>query len=368
MTLSHFSDNVTDAQDSYRQLLEESIISHLGFCALRGWTPADLRHEFSADIDPLLFHALPEIAYSCSDEMYTLWVNGTRAAETSHLPVMTLEKILTELPKLSTLPDWAMLAELHALDNQDTSPMTPAQAKAHHRITALLKKAESTNFEEEAEALILKAETLRQQYRIESLLINSYDQDVQARSSTIRASRVYLEAPWIRHQYKLLNAIARVHSSEALLITKSGICTLFGEQDDVAHIIDLFNSLNRQRAHFMKTSAGARIAQLNGETSSYRRSFMISYASQISRLLISAKEDAFNELVGQAPLAHSAIVPVLENRSVRSKEALKETFPNMRTMTFKSTNRRGTIDGFNAANESHLGGESASLEDSTFMF
>ena len=74
-----------------------------------------------------------------------------------------------------------MLAELHALDNQDTSPMTPAQAKAHHRITALLKKAESTNFEEEAEALILKAETLRQQYRIESLLINSYDQDVQAR-------------------------------------------------------------------------------------------------------------------------------------------------------------------------------------------
>lgn len=261
-----------------------------------------------------------------------------------------------------------MLAELHALDNQDTSPMTPAQAKAHHRITALLKKAESTNFEEEAEALILKAETLRQQYRIESLLINSYDQDVQARSSTIRASRVYLEAPWIRHQYKLLNAIARVHSSEALLITKSGICTLFGEQDDVAHIIDLFNSLNRQRAHFMKTSAGARIAQLNGETSSYRRSFMISYASQISRLLISAKEDAFNELAGQAPLAHSAIVPVLENRSVRSKEALKETFPNMRTMTFKSTNRRGIIDGFNAANESHLGGESASLEDSTFMF
>ncbi|ANR63080.1 MULTISPECIES: hypothetical protein [Corynebacterium] len=118
----------------------------------------------------------------------------------------------------------------------------------------------------------------------------------------------------------------------------------------------------------MKTSAGARIAQLNGETSSYRRSFMISYASQISRLLISAKEDAFNELAGQAPLAHSAIVPVLENRSVRSKEALKETFPNMRTMTFKSTNRRGTIDGFNAANESHLGGESASLEDSTFMF
>ena len=95
---------------------------------------------------------------------------------------------------------------------------------------------------------------------------------------------------------------------------------------------------------------------------------MISYASQISRLLISAKEDAFNELVGQAPLSHSAIVPVLENRSVRSKEALKETFPNMRTMTFKSTNRRGTIDGFNAANESHLGGESASLEDSTFMF
>ena len=368
MTISHFSDNVTDAQDSYRQLLEESIINHLGFCALRGWTPIDLRHEFSSDIDPLLFHALPEIAYSCSDEMYTLWMKGTRPTETNHLPVMTLEKILTELPKLRTLPDWGMLAELHALDNDDAIRMTPEQTKAHHRITALVKKAESTNFEEEAEALILKAETLRQQYRIESLLINSYDQAAQERSSSILASRVYLKAPWIRHQYKLLNAIARVHSSEALLITTSGICTVFGEQDDVNHIIDLFNSLNRQRDHFMKTSTGARVAQLNGETSSYRRSFMIAYASQISRLLTSAKEDAFNELAGQAPLAHNAIVPVLEDRGMRSQEALKETFPNMRTMTFKSTNRRGIIDGFNAANESHLGGESASLGESTFMF
>ncbi|BAU96559.1 hypothetical protein N24_2297 [Corynebacterium suranareeae] len=363
MTISPFSHDVSEAQDSYRRQLEENIISHLRFCAQRGWTPVDLRHEFSADIDPLLFLALPEIAYSCSEDMYSLWMEGTRPAATNFLPVGTLEKILIALPQLGTLPDWDMLAELHAVANDPSTQLTPEQSKAHHRITALLKKAESTNFEEEAEALILKAETLRQQYRIESLLIDSYNQDAKDSSTPIRATRVYLEAPWIRHQFKLLNCVARVHSCEGLLVTKSGICTIFGEPDDVAHVVDLFNSLNRQRAHFMKTSSGARQAQLNGETSSYRRSFMIAYAYQITQLLIIAKEEALSDLADHAPLAHNAIVPVLEDRGIRAQVALKDTFPNIRNMTFRSTNSRGFTDGVIAANNSHLGGEKASLAD-----
>ncbi|ANE04466.1 DUF2786 domain-containing protein [Corynebacterium crudilactis] len=363
MTTSHLPGTIHEAQDSYRTQLEENIISHLGLCALRGWTPADLRHEFSADIDPLLFLALPEIAYSCHEDMYALWINGTRPASATFLHIATLEKILQTLPLLNALPEWQKLPGLNHVELELPEEFTPEQSKAHHRITALLKKAESTNFEEEAEALILKAETLRQRYRIESLLIDPYNQDAPVRSAKILATRVYLKAPWIRHQFKLLSSVARIHSCEALLITKSGIATVFGEQDDVSHLVELFNSLNRQRDYFMKNSSGAREAQRNGETSSYRRSFMIAYANQITMLLTRAKEEAFDDLSTHAPLAHNAVVPVLEDRSAQSQEALKDSFPNTKSMIFKSTNPQGHFDGLDAANNSHLGGDSAGLEN-----
>lgn len=354
----------SDPDSFYRQELIDRVVTAIECCAQRGWTPADLRHEFTAVIEPILFEALPEIAYSCPAEMYALWIQDTQPQRRKAPTIKQLENMLRRLPHLTPLSDWSSLSQENTLEPYDLDIFTPEQSKAHHRITALLKKAESTLFPAEADALILKAETLRQQYRIESLLLDSSAGEPPQQGTEIISARVYIQGPWVRHQFRLLSSIARVHSCETLLITKSGITTVFGVRDDVAHIVDLFPSLNRQRGHFMLSSPGAQEAQMNGQASSYRRSFMLSYASRISELLQQAKHDALQDLEEFAPLAHNTIVPVIQQRSEHSQVAIKKVFPNTKQMTFSSRNARGHEDGFHAANKSHLGGESTALGDS----
>ncbi|ALC06404.1 hypothetical protein CDES_10110 [Corynebacterium deserti GIMN1.010] len=361
MTASNHINSVYGARSQYRDHLVANIVESLGLCANRGWTPSDLRHEFSADIDFLLYRALSDVAFASSADMYSLWLRETDVNAEDMLSISSLEQIMHALPFLKSLSEWEILNALNEqVDAELPADYTPEQAKAHNRIIALLKKAESTTFEKEAEALIFKAETLRQQYRIESLLVDSYSSTPSSKPSVV-ASRAYLHAPWIRHQFKLLSSVARVHACESLLITKSGIATIFGAPDDVAHVIDLFGSLNRQRDHFMRTSPGAHESQLRGQTNAYRRSFMIAYARQITYLLIDAREETMEQLAEEAPSAYDAILPVLHERAAQSQSALKQFFPNSRNMSFESNNRRGILDGIDAANKSHLGGDSAGL-------
>lgn len=177
----------------------------------------------------------------------------------------------------------------------------------------------------------------------------------------VMSIRIHLQAPWVRYQLRLLNTVSRAYSCEALLLTESGIATVFGNSEDVAHVLDLFASLNRQREHFMRTSAGAKTAQEQGETSRYRRSFMVAYASRIGALLKRAREDVLDNLAGDAPMATDTVLPVLRHRAQQSQETLARLFPHTRTMSVSATHHGGYRDGYTAAGRAHLGGDSAGI-------
>src|SRR5699024_11276885 len=87
----------------------------------------------------------------------------------------------------------------------------------------------------------------------------------------------------------------RSNGGTAVLLSDFGICTVMATRDDAEHIIDLFYSLNRQRAWFMKNSEGAALAAKEGQTASYRRSFMLAYAGKIRELLHDANVAAAQE-------------------------------------------------------------------------
>lgn len=349
------------AENNYHRTLVDLAVLWLTDCARNGWTPADLRHEFSAQIDPLMFHALSSLAPNIPEQLLEHWFSDTQPGNVTSISVVSLEKIVNSLPLLPPLQDWKILSgeHLHNSDVDYLSSLSTEQRKAHDRVQSLLRKAESTNFEKEAEALIEKAESLRQQYRLERLLAEFYSES-PTRDAVI-STRVRLRSPWVKYQMRLLGVVAHANSCEALLLTESGIATIFGTSDDVAHVVDLFTSLNRQREHFMCSSAGAKTAQERRETSSYRRSFMIAYATRISCLLRRAADEVLDNLGETAPSAPQEVLPVLKERSERAQQTMGSIFPHIRTMSVTANNALGYQDGFDAAGRSHFSGDSSGL-------
>lgn len=348
-----------------RELLDQ-IHEGLVRAARLGWTPNDLRHLLSSKIDHLLFRALHRVAEPgaagggkavITEPTRAAWQRQCHPVGEIPLSTGTLESIISQLRRIPPLRDQVLLGDTDAVEDRDSAfaALTPEQRKAHHRIIALLKKAEATNFEGEADVLVAKAQQLRQRYRIESVLLARETTDDVDHTELI-AQRVYLRAPWIKHQFSLLAGVARTNSCASMLLTRDGIATVLGRDDDVRHVSDLFASLNRQRDHFMRTAAGAHQAADRGETSAYRRSFMVAYTAHITVLLDDAARHASNE-----SLAHRRTLPVLAARGVRAQQKLSELFPRARSISLTSRHPAGYRDGVDAAHQSHLGGDAAGL-------
>ncbi|WP_080793968.1 DUF2786 domain-containing protein [Corynebacterium pacaense] len=344
----------------YSQSLTGLISNRITVLATRGWTPGDLRHELGGRVEPLLFLALPRIATTAPGRIAELWMRDTPPCHLGDPEIGALEKMLRDLQHLGSLDEWEILSTGDPLEEEARflAGLSPQQRKAHHRIHALLKKAESTSFEKEAETLIDKAEQLRQQYRIEAVISDLYSPGMRP---GLVATRVRIGAPWIRHQFRLLSTVARAHSCAPLLLTGSGISTVIGTSEDVAHVIDLFTSLNRQRDHFMRRAPGAQAARENNETSSYRHSFMIAYASNIGSLLRRAADEVVDSLGDVAPEAPGSVVAAFEDRRRRAESTLHEFFPDTTSFRLRAYHTSGYRDGRDAAARSRIGGDSAGL-------
>lgn len=368
MTTSNATDHQPNNQprDAYRRELTHQIFAGLQRAARHGWTPDDLRHVLTSQVDHLLYLAAHQVcnhtrgpgSTAVCEPVRAAWLSQAHATEEIHLPTGSMEEIVHFLNRVPPLHDQVLLTDTQAVDGRAHAfeALSPEQRKAQHRIIALLQKAESTNFAGEAEVLVAKAQQLRQRYRIESVLLNQ-ELGGAPPATEFFAQRVYLHAPWIRHQFSLLARVAATNSAAAMLLTRKGIATVVGQLDDVRHVTDLFASLNRQRDHFMRTSAGAHEATRRGETAAYRRNFMIAYTAQISVLLGDAARRAAAD-----DLAHRRTLPVLASRGEQAARRLAELFPRSRKMAFSADHPGGHRDGVTAARQTRLGGDSAGLD------
>lgn len=224
------------------------------------------------------------------------------------------------------------------------------------RVRALLAKAESTQFPEEAEALTAKAQELMARHSIDAALAAA-GADPGRRGSPERR-RVVVPNPYVTAKVHLLSVVARANRCEAVWMKDEGVVFLFGYPVDLEAVELLFTSLLLQ-ATTAALAAGAQVdAWGRSRTRSFRSSFLVSFAARIGERLEEAAQHAVDEAVAEDEGAGGgALLPVLADRAADVRAARDEAFPRVRRTTTRVTNGAGWQAGRTAAERASLTGQ-----------
>ncbi|TDC48674.1 DUF2786 domain-containing protein [Jiangella ureilytica] len=188
-----------------------------------------------------------------------------------------------------------------------TEPLSgPSSEKMLSRVRALLAKAESTQFPDEAEALSAKAQELMSRYSIEQALAEPV---VPGRRTTVAsARRIWLEAPYLGPKTLLVAEVGSANHCRTVSSEKLGFVTVLGAEVDLDVVEVLSTSLLVQAARAMLAS-GTQYTRLGtSRTRSFRHAFLLSYATRIGERLREAAAQT-------AAATGTDLVPVLAGRA-----------------------------------------------------
>ncbi|MEY9962279.1 hypothetical protein ABIA33_000300 [Streptacidiphilus sp. MAP12-16] len=242
------------------------------------------------------------------------------------------------------------------------APKTGSEPRMLGRIRALLAKAESTEFPDEAEALTAKAQQLMAQHSIDEALL--------AASSGSRAEpgacRIGVDNPYEAPKALLLDAVASANRAKSVWTKDLGFCTVVGFPADLEAVELLYTSLLVQATSAMN-SAGTQSGGSGGSrTKSFRQSFLIAYASRIRERLTEATAQVTEEVLAGLRTegdASPALLPVLAAREEAVQESTERMFPNTSTgRAIRANDYEGWTQGRAAADRARLHGHSAALK------
>ena len=220
-----------------------------------------------------------------------------------------------EADALAVLLVVRLLPPLPTLRSARTGP--GVDGRMLERVRALLAKAESTNFPEEAEALSAKAQELMARYAIDRAMVESAASGGRRRSGGGSSGRrIGIDDPYAGAKSLLLSVVANANRCRAVWSGGLGLATVFGADDDLDIVELLFTSLLCQA-----TSA---MAAARSTSKSFRYSFLVAYATRIGARLREATEAATEEAVHEH--GGERLLPVLTARSVAAEEAVREAF------------------------------------------
>lgn len=206
------------------------------------------------------------------------------------------------------------------------------------RVRALLAKAESTAFPEEAEALSAKAQHLMARYSIDEALLPA---GAAGPADGPTARRIGVDRPYEGAKALLLDAVAAANRCRSVWSGDFGFSTVVGYEADLEAVELLYTSLLVQADTAMQRG-GSR-------SRNFRESFLIAYAGRISDRL-AAETAAATEEAG-AP----EVLPVLAAREVAVGEAADRMFPATTTHRLRGRDHEGWQRGADAADRARLG-------------
>ncbi len=364
-----------------------ALVAHLATALGGGWEPRDvhavLRRKVSLPAANLSVALLPEAVRERRP--------GTDRAQRWELQ---LANIASEGRCLGTASaSWAddiaagvaaigYLAHLMSLPDLFWPARRPLPADVApgllERARALLAKAESTAYEQEADAFLAKAQELMARYNLDRAALEEPGQGVGG----IEARRCWLDDPYLKQKGYLLAVVAQANRCRTVAVDQYGFVTVFGHPDDISATEALFTSLlvhaTKQMALparlgapepafepgslFSQAAAGPGLAEQPGEQlgamtrpsssrPSYRRSFLIAYANRIGARLREAATAATEAAVQSSG---GALLPVLAGRERGVEEAVRKMFPETATTEFSVTDREGWAAGRAAADLAEL--------------
>lgn len=264
------------------------------------------------------------------------------------LEVLYVFNTCPEIQKLGPLPGQARRGSLGAAATQDRA----VHARQLDRVRALLAKAESTGFPEEAEAYTAKAQELMARHSIDYALLSV---GVGARDEPV-GRRIGVDNPYEAPKVLLLDAVAGANRCRSVWSSTFGFATVLGFPADVDGVEMLFTSLLVQATGAMVAAGSRRDAGGRSSTRSFRQSFLTAYAQRIAERLTTATRDATEQAtrdVADRPEA-KRLLPVLASREAKVGEFADELFPDLVGKYVAVTNRDGWTSGRAAADRAHL--------------
>lgn len=225
------------------------------------------------------------------------------------------------------------------------------------KVRALLAKAESTEFPEEAEALSARAQELMARHSIDHALLAAETGDLGGPAGR----RVAVDNPYDAPKAVLLTVVADANRCRAVWHRELGFSTVLGFPADLAAVEMLFTSLLVQATSAMVHAGPQRDARGRSRTRSFRHAFLNAYASRIGERLREAAGEATSRAAAGAD--GKDLLPVLAARDRAVEQAVDTMFPNLAKGRAGSvSNYEGWVAGRAAADLASLNGRSEVTE------
>lgn len=262
-------------------------------------------------------------------------------------PLVELLAVLHTLPAVHPVlpaPGTAGAASFaaHGIDGEDG-----IDAKVLRRVRALLAKAESSEFDEEAEALTAKAQSLMTQYSIDRALAQSTGEPMAGPV----ARRLWLDAPYPMPKAMLVSQVASANRCRSVIAEALGFITVLGFDTDLDVVELLATSLLVQSSRAMRASGSQVDRRGTARTRSFRQSFLIAYGRRIGERL---RDSAERTQAASDTHHHGALLPVLAGRDRAVDDAFTTAFPQLYERGVRVSNAAGWAAGRAAADLASL--------------
>jgi hypothetical protein len=267
--------------------------------------------------------------------------------------VLRVVGLLRGLPRLEQLlpPPSGWSAALLTDSRWDDA----VDARALSRIRGLLAKAESTEFEAEAEALTAKAQELMARHAIDTAMLAPRAGSPGA-GAQVRARRLHLDDPHAEAKAAIVQAVGTANGVRVVLLPAFGIATLVGMPPDLDAVELLVTSLLLQAGRALADAVGR--AGDHRRPTAYRRGFLYSFAQRIEERLTGARDTARAEATATYG---TALAPVLADRQAAVDRAVEELFPSVRRRGGRTVDAAGWHAGRAAADAADLGSRAGHL-------
>jgi hypothetical protein len=328
----------TEQTTGWGQALSRELVRYLRLAVTSawrsGWQPAELARHVGRElgaahekvaaemiVDEMRGYAPPTVDDRWAAQVASLGAEVRWATDAEYLTgrdrIATAIDLLHLLQHIQTLES---LCPLPGTARAGASLRSEADERILGKIRALLAKAESTEFPDEAEALSARAQELMAKYSIDHALLTARAGHRDAPG----ARRVPVDNPYESPKASLLQTVAKANRCRAVWQKELGLTTVVGFHADLDAVELLFTSLLVQANTAMLRAGAKKDASGRSRTRAFRQSFLVAYAMRIGERLNEATGHAEREAAASAP--GGDLLPVLAARSQAVDDAVDEMF------------------------------------------
>ncbi|WP_033214044.1 DUF2786 domain-containing protein [Kitasatospora phosalacinea] len=368
-------------------------------CWAAGWQPADLVRVARRELGPVQValaadliaaegrrHPAAALDRRWREQLRELDAHPWWPSDEAYLPEFAarhrLDRFALATAALELLRAWALLPPVQPVGpapGRAAAPRSGApradEPRMLGRIRALLAKAESTGFPEEAEALTAKAQELMARHSIDEALLAAGG----GRSADDPAAvRIGVDNPYEGPKTMLLDAVAAANRCRVVWAKEFGFCTVIGFDADLDAVELLYTSLLVQATAAMHRAGSRKHKDGAARTKAFRQSFLVAYAARIRERLAEATERATEQATEEvaagrtngagpdgAPLPAvpaGGLLPVLAARAEAVDDAVREMFPTLVSQRVRVSDGEGWAEGRAAADRASLHRGSGRIE------